>query len=166
VPRAPRVREKIRSPMTPSARQEDPSTARRHRGGWHAFVPNAGHTRRSVPEAGWCSRHASRVARLCNRLKTRGPIAPLCGTRTEPMAGRTSLLTLGLRVCTVMACVLRRSRETAQASLPGVPPEHKHKWTDTPTAERMLQAFSALSLTSITPVAGADILRRLPPLSG
>jgi len=65
-----------------------------------------------------------------------------------------------------MECILRRSLETAQASLPGLHPANKHKMTDKPTAERILQAFSAISLTIIKNTAGEDILRRLTPLSG
>ena len=38
--------------------------------------------------------------------------------------------------------------------------------TDKPTAERILQAFSDVSLTIIKKAAGEDILRRLTPLSG
>ena len=38
--------------------------------------------------------------------------------------------------------------------------------TDKPTAERILQAFSDISLTIIKHAAGEDILRRLTPLSG
>ncbi len=38
--------------------------------------------------------------------------------------------------------------------------------TDTPTAERILKAFSDVSLTLIKNAAGEDILRRLTPLSG
>ena len=38
--------------------------------------------------------------------------------------------------------------------------------TDTPTAERILQAFTAISLTIIKNAASEDILRRLTPLSG
>ena len=38
--------------------------------------------------------------------------------------------------------------------------------TDTPTAERILQAFADISLTLIKNAAGEDILRRLTPLSG
>jgi hypothetical protein len=45
-------------------------------------------------------------------------------------------------------------------------PEHKPKRTDKPTAERILQAFAAISLTLIKNVAGEDMLRRLTPLSG
>ena len=63
------------------------------------------------------------------------------------------------------AFVLRRSLETAQASLPGLPPENKQKRTDTPTAERILKAFTGVALTIITYATGEDILRRLTPLS-
>jgi len=38
--------------------------------------------------------------------------------------------------------------------------------TDKPTAERILKAFSDVSLTIITNAAGEEILRRLTPLSG
>ena len=38
--------------------------------------------------------------------------------------------------------------------------------TDKPTAERILKAFAAISLTIIKNAAGEDILRRLTPLSG
>ena len=44
--------------------------------------------------------------------------------------------------------------------------ENKQKMTDKPTAERILQAFADISLTIIKNAAGADILRRLTPLSG
>jgi hypothetical protein len=45
-------------------------------------------------------------------------------------------------------------------------PENKQKRTDTPTAERLLQAFSAISLTIIKNAAGEVMRRRLTPLSG
>ena len=38
--------------------------------------------------------------------------------------------------------------------------------TDQPTAERILKAFSDISLTIIKTAAGESILRRLTPLSG
>lgn len=65
-----------------------------------------------------------------------------------------------------MECVLRQSLETAQTSRPGLPPEHKHKRTNKPTAERLLQAFAGIALTIIQQAAGEDILRRLTPLAG
>ena len=64
-----------------------------------------------------------------------------------------------------MALVLRCSLQNAQAKLPGLHPENRTKMTDTPTAERLLKAFSDVSLTILKTAAGEDMLRRLRPLS-
>jgi len=166
VNREKRVLQKTRDHLTHIARQEDTIAAHSQRVGWKVFVTNAGHTRLSLQDAVWCSRNAYRVERLFNRLKSRVHIAPLFVTRNEQIAGLTYRLTLGVRVVTVTEFVLRRSLETAPASLPGLHPENKQKMTDKPTAERILKAFADLSLTIIKHVAGEDILRRLTPLSG
>ena len=166
VHREKRVIQHIRYHITHIARQEDTITARRQRFGWKAFVTNAGRTRLSLPDAVLCYRNEYRVERIFNRLKSRVHIAPLFVKRNEHIEGLTSLLTLGVRVLTVTEFVLRRSLETAQARLPGLHPENKQKLTDKPTAERILKAFSDISLTIIKNAAGEDILRRLTPLSG
>ena len=64
-----------------------------------------------------------------------------------------------------MEFVLRHSLQNAQAQLPGLHPENRTKMTDTPTAERLLKAFSEVSLTIVKTAAGEEILRRLTPLS-
>ncbi len=161
-----RVIEHIRSHITQIARQEDRLADLRQRFGWKAFVTNAGPTRRSLPEAVLGSRNAYRVERIVQRLKSRVQIAPLFVKRNEHIEGLTSLLTLGVRVLTVTEFVRRRSLEHTPAGLPGLPPENKPKVTDKPTAERILQAFSDVSLTIIKHAAGEEILRRLTPLSG
>jgi transposase len=166
VHREKRVIQRTRYHITQITRQEDIIAAHSQRLGWKAFVTNAGHTRLSLQEAVLCYRNEYRVERIFNRLKSRVHIAPLFVKRNEQIEGLTYLLTLGVRVLTVTEFVLRRSLETAQASLLGLHPENKQKRTDKPTAERILQAFSAISLTIIKNVAGEDILRRLTPLSG
>jgi transposase len=163
--RGTRVIETVRSPITRIARQGDPMAALTQRFGWKAFVTNAVPTRFSLQDAVWCSRNAYRVERLFNRLKSRGHIAPLFVKRHEHIEGLTYLLPLGVRVLTVLEFVLRRSLEQEQATLPGLHPENKHKMADKPTAERLLKAFTDVSLTIITPAAGEEILRRLTPLS-
>jgi hypothetical protein len=65
----------------------------------------------------------------------------------------------------VRECVLRPSLPNAQATLPGLPPANRTKRTDTPTAERLLKAFSAVSLTIVKTAAGEAMLRRLTPLA-
>jgi len=98
VSREKRVIQKTRSHITHSARQADTIAALSQRFGWKAFVTNAGQKRLSVQDAVWCSRHAYRVERLCNRLKSRVHLAPLLVKRNAPIEGLTSLLRLGVRV--------------------------------------------------------------------
>ncbi len=166
VSREKRVIQKTRYHITHIARQEDKIAARSQRFGWKAFVTNAVPQRLSLQEAVLCYRNEYRVERLFNRLKSRVHIAPLFVKLNEQIEGLTYLLTLGVRVLTVTEFVLRRSLEHAQASLPGLHPENKQKGTDKPTAERILKAFSDVSLTIIKNAAGEEILRRLTPLSG
>jgi len=161
-----RVIQKTRYHITHIARQADTIAALSQRLGWKAFVTNAGQTRLSLQDAVLCYRNEYRVERIFNRLKSRVHIAPLFVKRNEQIEGLTYLLTLGVRVLTVTEFVLRRSLEHDQARLPSLHPENKQKMTDKPTAERILKAFSDVSLTIIKNAAGEEILRRLTPLSG
>jgi len=166
VSREKRVIQKTRYHITHIARQEDKIADLRQRLGWKAFVTNAGPKRLSLQDAVLCYRHEYRVERIFNRLKSRVHIAPLFVKLNEQIEGLTYLLTLGVRVLTVTEFVLRRSLEKDQARLPGLHPENKQKMTDKPTAERLLKAFSGISLTIIKKATGEEILRRLTPLSG
>ena len=141
--------EQTRYHITHIARQEDTIAAHRQRFGWKAFVTNAAPKRLSLRDAVLCYRNEYRVERIFNRLKSRVHIAPLFVKLNEQIEGLTYLLTLGVRVLTVTEFVLRRSLENEQASLPGLHPENKQKMTDKPTAERILKAFSDVSLTII-----------------
>jgi hypothetical protein len=161
-----RVVAHTRSPLTRLARQAETSAQRPHRFGWTAFVTKAGQPRLSWQEAVVGSRTASRVARVGHRLKSRGPRAPLGGKRHAPIEGLTSLLTLGVRVCTVMACVLRQSLQHDQAHRPGLHPANQANMTDQPPAERIRKACADVSLTLSKTAAGEDILRRRTPVSG
>ena len=98
VNREKRVIQHTRSHLTHIARQHDTIAALRQRCGWKAFVTKAGPTQLSLPHAVLCSRNAYRVARLCNRLKSRVHIAPLFAKLNDHIEGLTSRLTLGVRV--------------------------------------------------------------------
>lgn len=160
-----RVSEKIRSHMTRIARAEDTITALTARFGWKAFVTNATPQRLSLADAILCYRNEYRIERIFNRLKSRVPIAPLFVTRDDQIEGLTYLLTLGVRVLTVMEFVLRRSLQNEQAPLPGVHSENGKKMTNTPTAERILKAFREVSLNILQTATGEEIRRWLTPLS-
>jgi len=163
--RAQRMREHIRYHITGITRQDGAIQARRQRFGWKAFATNAPQERLSLADAVLCYRNEYRIERIFNRLKSRVHIAPLYVKRDDQIEGLTYLLTLGIRVLTVMEFVLRRSLQHDQVKLPGLHPENRRKHTDTPTAERLLKAFSDVSLTILKTATGEDILQRLTPLS-
>src|SRR5919204_4481027 len=165
VSRERRVIQKTRDHITHIARRADTIAALSQRLGGKAFVTKAGQKRLALQEAVLGYRNEYRVERLFNRLKSRVHIAPLFVKLNEQIEGLTYLLTLGVRVLTVTAFVLRRSLEQDQVRLPGLHPENQHKRTNKPTAERILKAFADISLTIIKNAAGEDILRRLTPLS-
>ena len=161
-----RVIKKVRYQITRIVRQEDNIATLTGRFGWKAFVTNAVRKRLSLKDAVLCYRNEYRVERIFNRLKSRVHIAPMFVTRNDQIEGLTHLLTLGVRVLTVMEFVLRQSLQKDRAKLPGLHPENKQKMTDKPTVERVLKAFSKVSLTIIKEPAGEVILRRLTALSG
>ena len=161
--REPRGTENLRSPIPRRARRAGPLADRRRRGGWQALVTHATHERGAWAEAVWCDRTAYRRERIVTRLKSRGSIAPRCGKREEHSPGLTYRLTWGVRVFTGLEFVLRRSLDNAHARLPGRHPEKRPKMTDTPTAERRLNACSEVALPILTMAAGEDILPRLTP---
>jgi transposase len=166
VRREKRVMQKTRYHITHITRQADTIAALSQCFGWKAFVTNAGPKRLSLQDAVLSYRNEYRVERIFHRLKSRVHIAPLFVKLNDQIEGLTYLLTLGVRVLTVMEFVLRRSLQNDHAKLPGLHPENKTKMTDTPTAERILKAFADVSLTIIQNATGEDILRRLTPLSG
>jgi transposase len=166
VRREKRVMQKTRYHITHITRQGETIAALIQRFGWKAFVTNAPRTRLSLQAVVLCYRNEYRVERIFNRLKSRVHIAPLFVKLNEQIEGLTYLLTLGVRVLTVLEFVLRRSLAQDQARLPHVHPENKQKSTDRPTAERILHAFAGVSLTIIEHATGEEILRRITPLSG
>jgi transposase len=159
------VIEKVRYHITAIERQEEPIATLKQRFGWKAFVTNAPQQRLSLAEAVLCYRHEYRVERIFNRLKSRLQIAPLFVTRDDQVQGLTHLLMLGVRVLTLVEFIVRRSLQQDKAQLADLHPENRHKGTDTPTAERLLKAFSGISLTIMKDAAGREVRRWLTPLS-
>jgi transposase len=159
------VIETVRYQITAVIRQEAQIAAQKERFGWKAFATNTPKPRLSLVEAVLCYRHEYRIERIFNRLKSRLEIAPLFVKRDDQIQGLTYLLTLGVRVLTVMEFILRRSLQQDQATLPGLHLENRKKQTNQPTAERVLKAFDQISLTILKDAAGNEVRRWLTPLS-
>jgi len=160
-----RVRETIRYHITHIARREGLIADLIQRFGWKAFVTNTTSERLSLADAVLCYRNEYRIERIFNRLKSRVSIAPLFVKRDDQIQGLTYLLTLGVRVLTVLEFILRRSLAQDHTTLPCLHLENRQKMTNTPTAERILKAFSDVSLTIFKTAGGEHILHRLTPLS-
>jgi len=159
------VVEKVRYHITEVKRDDDQIADVKARLGWKAFVTNATAKRLPLADAVWCYRHEYRIERIFSRLKSRLQIAPMYVKREDQIEGLTYLLTLGVRVLSVMEFTLRRSLERDQAALPGLHAENRLKWTAKPTTERVLKAFSRVTLTIIQDRSGREIGRWLTPLS-
>jgi len=160
-----RVIEKVRYHITEITRHDERIDDLKAHFGWKAFVTHATAARMSWADAVLCDRHEYRVERIFNRLQSRLHIAPMLVSRDDQIQGLTYLLTLGVRVLTVMEFTLRRSLQKDQATLPGLHPENRNKGSDKPTAERVLKAFSKVTLTIIKDRAGREVGRWLTPLS-
>ena len=159
------VIENVRYQITAVIRQEARIAAQHERFGWKAFATNAPQQRLSLAEAVLCYRHEYRIERIFNRLKSRLQIAPLFVKRDDQIQGLTYLLTLGVRVLTVLEFILRWPLQQDQATLPGLHLENRNQQTNKPTAERFFKAFDKISLTIIKDTAGNEIRRWLTPLS-
>lgn len=160
-----RTVKKIRYQITAVRRDENAIESAKQRFGWKAFVTNAGKTVLSLGDAVLCYRNEYRIERVFNRLKGRLNIAPLFVKRDDQIEGMTYLLTLGVRVLTLLEFVVRRSLQTDGVKLPGLHPENRKKETDKPTAERILKVFLGVTLTIIQDMTGQELLRYLTPIS-
>jgi transposase len=145
-------------------RNEEGIDEAKNRFGWKAFVTSVSKVHLPLSEAVRTIRNEYRVERIFNRLKSRLNIAPVFVKRNDQMTGLTHLLTLGVRILTLLEFVVRCSLQDEQVLLLGLHLENAKKTTEKPTAERLLKAFSNISLTIIKNGSG-EIIRHLTPLS-
>ena len=69
--------------------------------------------------------------------------------RDDQVVGLIPLLTIAVRLLTLIEFVVRRALKREQAELVGLYKENPKKATVTPTKERLLQAFSNITLTVV-----------------
>jgi len=155
---------KVRFQITQVRPQVAAITATQQRLGWKVFVTNAPPDRLALAQAVLTYRDEWSVERGFHRLKGAPlSISPLFVQRDDQVVGLTHLLSLALRLLTLIEFVVRRQLKANTQSLAGLYPENPKKQTDHPTAERLLSAFSNLTLT-ILEVNGQQFAQS-PPLS-
>jgi transposase len=116
--------------------------------GWRVYVTTAPPAELSLQQAVLAYRNEYLVERAMGRLKGRPlSLTPMYLEREDHATGLIRLLSLGLRVLTLLEFAVRR--RVAKTPLAGLYVGNPRRATAHPTAERLLEAFQGLTLTLI-----------------
>jgi len=149
--------------VTVSVQQEAVAAAVRQLG-WRVYVTTQPPEQLSLQEAVLAYRNEYLVERAMGRLKGRPlSLTPIYLERDDHATGLICLLSIALRVLTLLECGVRRRLATAETTLGGLYVGNPARATARPTAERLLEAFQGLTLTIIR--EGRRQRRHLTPLS-
>lgn len=132
--------------------------------GWRVYVTNAPATELTWEQAILAYRDEWLIERGFHRLKG-APLSldPLFVKRDDQVVGLTNLLSIAVRLLTLVEFVVRRNLKQHQEQLVGLLPQNPKKGIDNPTTERLLQAFREVTLT-IVHLPGQP-LRHVTPLT-
>jgi transposase len=118
--------------------------------GWRIYGTNQPLASLSLAQAVLAYRSEYQVERSFGRLKGRPlSLTPMYVQRDDHATGLIRLWAIALRVLTLLALVGRRQLATEGAKLAGLDAGNPRRATDRPTAERLLEAFQDITLTSI-----------------
>lgn len=148
--RSQRIVERVRYQITSVVRNQDAITALQQTFGWRAYVTNVSAEQLSLRDAILTYREEWQIEHGFHRLKGAPlSIAPLFVKRDDQVAGLINLLSIAVRLLTLIEFVVRRALKRENAQLVGLHKENPKKATDRPTTERLLQTFSNITLTII-----------------
>jgi transposase len=132
--------------------------------GWQVYVTNTPADPYDVPTIVEVYHGQAVHERDFSRLKTRNlQIRPVYLRDEQRIAGLVWLLTLALRVLTLVEYRARAALAEEQAAVAGLNPASRMQTTQQPTTERMIAAFDHLTLTTVT--SGDDCQRHVTPLN-
>src|SRR3989449_1429925 len=118
--------------------------------GWRVYGTNQPAGLLSLEQAVLAYRNEYQVERSLGRLKGRPlSLTPMYVQRDDHATGLIRLLSIALRVLTLVECVGRRQLAAEGAKLAGLYAGNPKRETDRPTAERLLEAFQDITLTII-----------------
>jgi transposase len=158
------VVERVRYALTAVTRDEAAISAVCETFGWRAYVTDVAEEELSLAAAVLSYRAEWRIERDYHRLKSAPlSIAPLFVKRDDQVTGMVHLLSMAIRLLTLIEFVVRRGLERAKAALVGLHPENPKKATATPTTERLLKAFDHITLTVLH--FPDHVLRHVTPLT-
>jgi transposase len=121
-----------------------------HRLGWRVYGTNQPGESLSLAQAVLAYRSEYQVERSFGRLKGRPlSLTPMYVQRDDHATGLIRLLSIALRVLTLVEFVGRRQLAAEGATLAGLYAGNPRRETVHPTAERLLEAFRDITLTII-----------------
>ncbi len=116
--------------------------------GWRVYGTNQPIESLSLAQAVLAYRSEYQVERSFGRLKGQPlSLTPMYVQRDDHATGLIRLLSIALRVLTLLEFVGRRQLATEGAKLAGLYAGNPRRTTDRPTAERLLEAFQDITLT-------------------
>jgi len=132
--------------------------------GWRVYATTQPADQLSLAQAVLAYRSEYLIERDMGRLKGRPlSLTPMYLERDDHATGLIRLLSIGLRVLTLLEFVVRRRLATEESVLAGLYAGNPKRATAHPTAERLLESFEGLTLTIIREGRGRRY--HLTPLS-
>jgi transposase len=161
-----RIENRVRYALTGVQRNEEVIAARRHRLGWRVQVPNAPVDRLPLPQAVRHYRSGWSLERDFHLVKDLSlGLSPLFVWKSEQITGLTRLLTLALRLLTLLETQVRRGLEQMHEPVAGLYEGSPTRTTERPTGTRILQAFARAQITLTHVRLGRSTCWYLTPLS-
>ena len=130
----------------------DRAAVERHlaRQGWRVYATNAPVDQLPLGQAILAYRGQYIVERGCGRLKGKPlSLSPMYVERDDHATGLIRLLSLGLRVLTLLEFQVRRQLAAEQGVLTGLYAGNPKRATARPTTERLLEAFEHITMTMV-----------------
>ncbi len=128
--------------------------------GWQVYGAND--LELSLAGVVWAYRGQYQIEKGWSRLKGRPlSLVPMYLADERRMLGLVQLLSLALRVLTVLQWQVRRQLQQSGETLRGLYPGQPGRQTDSPSTELLLTAFLGLSLT-VLDIAGQRVIRITP----
>ena len=118
--------------------------------GWRVYATNQETELLTLEQSVEVYRDEYRVERCFERLKGRPlSLAPMYVQRDDHRVGLVRLLTIALRVLTLLEGVVRQNLHKQKRELAGLYAGNPKRRTNQPTAERLLEAFGEVTLTIV-----------------
>lgn len=154
----------VRYQVTAVSRQEEAIAAHCETLGWRAYATNAPATQLTLEQAILTYRDEWLIERGFHRLKG-APLSldPLFVKRDDQVVGLTNLLSIAVRMLTLIEFVVRRQLKHNQEQLTGLIENNPKKGIDNPTTERLLKAFDQVTLTIVR--LPDQVIRHVTPLT-